>query len=139
MSTAVVSSARQSFNKVALGTFITGVLSAVLNNVYGGMFTAFTGNSIELVGPVSITLASFIPTLVAGVAYFILARFAGNRAHLLYLIGTVGFTLLSFGGPLGGQLPDGSTPPAFFAALNLPMHVIAGGLAAFALPYFTRR
>ncbi|MBL8045890.1 MAG: hypothetical protein JNL09_05075 [Anaerolineales bacterium] len=139
MATTVVSSTRLSFNKIALGTLITGVLSAVLNNVYSGLFTAFTGNSLALIGPVSITLASLIPTIVAGVAYYALTRLAGQRTGLLYLIGTLGFTLLSFGGPLGGQLPDGSIPPAFFAALTLPMHVIAGGLAAFALPYFAQR
>jgi hypothetical protein len=134
-----ISSARLPINKIAIGTLITAGIAAVANNVYSVVFTALTGNSFALINPVSITLASLIPMLVAGVAYFILARFAGNRASLLYLIGTLGFTLFSFGGPLGGQLPDGSTPPAFFAALTLPMHVIAGGLAAFALPYFTRR
>lgn len=139
MTTAITPSTRLSFNKIAIGTLITGALSAMLNNVYGGLFTAFTGSSIELVGPITITLASLIPTLVAGVAYFILTHFAGNRASLIYVIGAVAFTLLSFGGPLSGQLPDGSTPPAFFAALTLPMHIIAGGLAAFALPYFTQR
>lgn len=134
-----ISSPRLSINNIALGTLITAAISAVANNVYGGLFTALTGNAIELVGPVSITLASIIPTLVAGVAYFVLQRFAGNRANVIYLIGTLGFTLLSCLGPLGGQLPDGSAMPVFFPALTLPMHLIAGGLAAFALPRFVNR
>lgn len=139
MSATAVTSTHLPINKIAIGTLITAAVSATANNVYGGLFTAFTGNSFELIGPVSITLASIIPTLVAGLAYFILQRFANSRANLIYLIGTLGFTLLSLAGPLGNQLPDGSVPPAFFAALTLPMHVIAGGLAAFALPYFTQR
>lgn len=134
-----VTSTRLPINKIAVGTLITGALTAVVNNVYGGVFTAITGNSHALVGPVSITLASLIPMLLAGLAYFILTRFAGDRANLIFVIGALVLTVLSFGGALGGQLPDGSTPPAFFAALTLPMHIIAGGLAAFALPRFVQR
>lgn len=139
MSATAANSTRLALNKIAVGTLITAAVSVIANNVYGGLFTALTGNSLELIGPVSITLASIIPTLVAGLAYFILQRFASSRANLIYLIGALGFTLLSLAGPLGNQLPDGSVPPAFFAALTLPMHVIAGGLAAGALPRFANR
>jgi len=132
-------STRPALNKIAIGTLIAAGLAAVLNNAYGALFTAFTGNSHALVGPVSITLASFIPMVLAGVAYFTLTRFAGQRANLIFVIGSLALTALSFGGALSGQLPDGSAPPAFFAALTLPMHIIAGGLAAFALPYFIQR
>jgi hypothetical protein len=131
---------RPSLVKILTAALIAGLGAAVLNNVYGAAFTAATGNSLELIGPVSITLASLIPMLVAGVAYYVLARFVPSRANLIFVAGSLLLAALSLAGPLTiGQLPDGSTTPAFFLALTLPMHVIAGLVAALGLPRLVNR
>lgn len=141
MTTAAAAPAtRPALLKILTAALIAGLGAAVLNNVYSAAFTAVTGNSLEVIGPISITLASLIPMLVAGVAYSVLVRFVPGRANLIFLAGSLLLAALSLAAPLTmGQLPDGSTPPAFFPALTLPMHIIAGLIAAFGLPRLVNR
>lgn len=115
-----------------------GLIAALLNNAYGALFGLLTGNSHPLINVVSVSLASLIPMLVAGLAFFILHRLTA-RAAVLYALGAGVLAALSLAGPLAGPLPDGSQPPAFFAALTLPMHLIAGLVAIFGLPRLVRR
>jgi hypothetical protein len=139
MTTALSTPTRPAIVKYLTAGLIAGVIAAIVNNLYGFAFTAITGNSLELVGPVSITLASLIPLLVAAVGYYIVARFLPQRANVIFIVGTLVLAALSLGGPFASQLPDGSVPPTWFPTLTAPMHLIAGLVCAFGIPRLVNR
>ena len=117
-----------------LAGLISGVIAAVINNLYALLYTAVTGNSQALINPVSIAFASLIPLLLAGAGYYLVVRFIPNRATLIFVSGTLVLAALSLAGPFGGQLPDGAAAPAWFPVLSAPMHVAAGLVAAYGIP-----
>ena len=139
MSAIASSSLQPALSKSLLAGVIAGVIAAVINNVYGFAYTAVTGNSHPLINPVSITLASLIPLLIAGLGYWLVARFMPARATLIFVAGTLVLAALSLGSSFGGQLPDGSTAPAWFPALSAPMHIVAGLVGAFGVPRLADR
>lgn len=139
MSTAVATPVRPAIVKFLTGGLIAGVIAAVINNVYAFAYTAVTGNSIALVGPVTITISTTLAILLGSLGYYIVARFVPARATLIFTIGTLVLAALSLGGSFASQLPDGSTAPVWFAALTAPMHIIAGLVCAFGVPRLVNR
>lgn len=116
-----------------IGGLIAGILAAIVNNLYSYLYTAFTGVSVpEVINFGSVTGASILPAMVASLIYFALSRISGRATLIFAVIGVV-FTLLSFGGPLQDQLPDGSLAPEGFAGLTLPMHIISATVVLYTL------
>ncbi|MGQ0600207.1 MAG: hypothetical protein ACT4QE_00765 [Anaerolineales bacterium] len=139
MTTPVAAPPQTNIVKFLTSALIAGVIAAVINNTYSLVYTAITGNSITLVGPIGITIASILPILIGGLGYSIVARFVPARATLIFTVGTLVLAALSLSAVFGSQLPDGSTAPAWFAALTAPMHIIAGVVCAFGLPRFVNQ
>lgn len=128
-----------SFRKYIYVGLIAGIVTAIVNNIYSLIYTSMTTFAIyTIINPISITLASIIPMVVAAIIYFGLNRFS-TKALLIFSVGTVFFTLISLSGPLGNQLPDGTPIPAGFAALTIPMHVFAGVFAVICIPRFVKK
>ena len=70
--------------------------------------------------------------------YYILAR-GTTKSTVIFITAGLVFTLVSFAGPLGSSLPDGTPTPDGFAGLTLPMHIVAGLAAVVVIPSFVRR
>ncbi|MEI7905850.1 MAG: hypothetical protein WCI84_00685 [Bacteroidota bacterium] len=123
-----------SVTKYLYSGIIAGSVAAVLNNLYNSMYSSLTSFAIaSVINPISISLGSVIPMIVAAVVYFGLVKIT-TKALLVFVIGTALFSLLSIAGPLASQLPDGSPTPHGFAALTIPMHIISGFCAIFIIP-----
>jgi hypothetical protein len=136
---ATIVQTKQSIKIYLIGGLIAGVLSAILNNLYSYLYTAFTGVIIpEVINFGSVTGASILPAVVASLFYFILSRFTA-KATLIFIIAGIAFTLLSFGGPLQSQLPDGTPTPQGFAGLTLPMHIISGLIVIYTLVRYVNK
>jgi hypothetical protein len=118
---------------------LAGVVIAVLNNLYNLFCGAVLGISAPNVIHVgSVTGSSVVPALLAGLFYYLLARFT-RRPRLTFAVVVVVFTLLSMGGPLQPILPDGSPAPAGFAVLTAPMHLVAGAVMLLVIPRYASR
>jgi uncharacterized membrane protein len=139
MSTNTLSPAQPSLVKYLIGGGLAGVIAAVINNIYYFAYTGLTGNSVAVINPISVTMASILPIVVGSLGYYIAARLFGARATLIFMVGSLVLAVLSLGGVFLGQLPDGSAPPAWFPVLTLPMHLIAGLVCAFGVPRLVNR
>ncbi len=118
---------------------LAGVIIAVLNNLYN----LFCGTVLYISAPNvihagSVTGSSMVPALLAGLCYYLLARFT-RRPGLIFAVVVVVFTLLSMSGPLQPVLPDGSPAPAGFAVLTGPMHLVAGAVMLLVIPRYAAR
>lgn len=121
------------------GALIAGITSVVLNNLYSLIYTALTGVSVpEIINVGSITGASVLPALVAGIFYFGLSRIT-PKATSIFIVSGIAFMLFSLSGPLQSQLPDGRPTPEGFAALTLPMHLISGFVILSVLTRYVQR
>jgi hypothetical protein len=114
-------------------------LATVANNGYN-LFCAYVldiaAPGIITVG--SVTGASLMPAILAGIFYYLLARFT-RKPTLIFGIVVAAFTLFSLGGPLQPVLPDGSMAPRGFATLTLPMHLIAGVIIGLVIPWYANK
>ncbi|HEX8531283.1 MAG TPA: DUF6069 family protein [Cytophagales bacterium] len=130
---------RVSVKNALVAGLLAGVVIAVLNNLYNLFCGAVLGISAPNVIHVgSVTGSSVVPALLAGLFYYLLARFT-RRPGLIFAVVVVVFTLLSLGGPLQPALPDGSPSPAGFATLTIPMHLIAGAVMLLVIPRYASR
>lgn len=121
------------------GALIAGIISAILNNLYSVVYSAVTGIRVqEVIHVGSVTGASVLPALVAGLVYFGLSRIT-PKVTLIFVILGIAFTLFSLGGPLQSQLPDGTPTPAGFVGLTLPMHIISGSVVLYVLTRYVQK
>ncbi|MBX9782149.1 MAG: hypothetical protein K2X48_02545 [Chitinophagaceae bacterium] len=124
------------FTSVLKAALASGAIAAVLNLIYLFAYKAATGINAPVINTGSVTGASIVPLLVAGVVFFFLAGKLKN-GKTIYTVMAIVLGLLSLGGSFQSQLPDGSAAPGGFALLTAPMHLIAAAAAAFGIPYFT--
>lgn len=120
---------------------IAGLVSAVLNNVIYFIMIAVGGYEWVPVITVSIMVASFLPNLLASVAYFILSRFT-SRAWLIMTIGIAAFVLISVLPHLGiGPAPSPALAalPEGFDLVTVPLHIVFGLAAIFLLPWLVAK
>ena len=130
---------RVSVKNALVTGLLAGVASALLNNLYNLFCASALDISVPAVIHVgSITGASVVPAVLAGVFYYLLARFT-RRPTLIFSVVVVAMTLLSLGGPFQPTLPDGSPTPAGFVTLTLPMHLIAGAVMLAVIPRYAAR
>lgn len=127
-----------SLKKYLLAGLFAGIIAAVLNNIYHTVYTAITGVEAPVViNYVTVTFASIIPLVLAAWAYYVLSR---NTKHptLIFIIITIFLALVSSNLMAIPHLPDRTPVPEGFMGLALPMHYIAGAVAAIFIPRYMK-
>lgn len=120
---------------------IAGLVSAVLNNIIYLIMIAVGDHRWMPVIAVSILVASFLPSLLASIAYFLLSRFT-QRAWLIMTMGIVAFVLISILPHLGvGPAPSPALAalPEGFDLVTVPLHIVFGLAAIFLMPWLVAR
>jgi hypothetical protein len=93
-----------------------------------------TGHALpDLIDPASVVLASVLSVLLAAGVYLLLSR-GFTIATPLYVFGCLLTAAVSCIAPFTPVLPDGSPVPPGFSLLTVPMHLIAGLMAAVVIP-----
>ena len=120
---------------------LAGIVAAIINNIiYAVMITVGGFAWIPLIA-VSILVASFLPNLIASVAYFILSLFS-KQAYLLLAVGIIIFVLISVLPHLGiGPAPSPALAalPEGFDLVTVPLHVVFGFTAILLMPWLAKR
>ena len=118
------------------GGFISGVITAPINLAW-----YFIALSLGSIAPphfsTNVIFSSIIPLLIGAILYFSLAKFLKNGKMIFLIISGV-FTLASLYGTMQPTMPDGTVTPEGFTLLTLPMHLIAGGIAMWGIPKFSK-
>jgi hypothetical protein len=112
---------------------VVGSASALVNALYFLGFCSLTGSFSHPTSLSSVALSSLLPSVLGGLGYGALTWFS-TRAGALFAAVTATITLLSFAQLFQDTLPGGVLKPPGFDALVLPMHVVVGSLAAYAIP-----
>lgn len=125
------------FVKALKGGIIAGLIGAALNSIWS--FVAQSMGSVPPPGfPIAIIMSSIFPVLIGSVIFFFLAKYAAKGQLIFTIVGVV-FTLISLYPTLTTTtLPDGTTVVEGFTLLTLPMHIISGAIAIWAIPKFSK-
>ena len=120
------------------GALISGVIALVVNQTWNFIATHFL-NIAAPAGPwaIMICVSSVVPLLIAGLLYFALEKYTNNGATIFTVVAVV-LTVLSIYQSFQPVMPDGTATPEHFALLSVPMHFVAGLLAAFGIPRFSK-
>ncbi len=86
-----------------------------------------------LIDPTSVVVASVLSVLLAAGVYLLLSR-GMAIATPLYVVGCLVTAAASCMATLTPVLPDGMPVPPGFPLLTIPMHLIAGVMAAVVVP-----
>ena len=119
------------------GGLISGVIAAVINGVWNLAAQPLLNIQVPLIGLVQTTMASILPMLFGGILFFLLAKFTGKGKMIFVVISAV-FTIVSLYGTVQPVLPDGTPAPDGFTLLTMPMHLIAGAVAIWGIPKFSK-
>ena len=119
------------------GGLISGVIAAVINGVWNLAAQPLLNIQVPLIGLVQTTMASILPMLFGGILFFLLAKFTGKGKMTFVVISAV-FTIVSLYGTVQPVLPDGTPAPDGFTLLTMPMHLIAGAVAIWGIPKFSK-
>ena len=123
--------------KALKGGAIAGLIGAGLNNIWALIANAL-GATVPSGFALAVTMSSILPLLIGALVYFLLVKFA-PKGYLIWLVLSIGFTLLSFFPVFNTpQLPDGTLLDSTFPLLVGPMHAISGFLAAWGIPKWGR-
>ena len=120
---------------------LAGLVAAILNNISYLIMTVIGGFTWLPVIAVSILVASFLPNLVAAVAYFTLSLFT-KYAYLLLAVGVILFVLTSVLPHLGiGPAPSPALAalPEGFDLVTVPLHIVFGLTAISLMPWLVKR
>jgi hypothetical protein len=128
---------KPTFVQVLKGGLISGVIAVVLNGIWNVIAQSGMGIQAPLIGFTQTTLASIIPMMIGAVLFFLLVKYTA-KGDLIFAIIAIVFTILSLYGTIQPVLPDGSPAPEGFTTLTLPMHLIAGGVAVWGIPRFSK-
>ena len=116
-----------------------GLAAALINNLYSFIYTSSTGFTASgAVNVFTVTLASFIPLLLAGLVYYLMAKNTGKPTPYFIILAIV---LTMFSERLrvfAIYVYDYDVPVAFYG-LVLPMNFIAGAVAAVVIPLYMLR
>lgn len=122
------------FQRVIRFTGIAMLVAVILNNVWMILYQTISENAFpDVIHFGSVTGASALPIAFAGLFFFLLAKYFG-RGKLIFIILASIFMLASLFGPMAPELPDGRIMPQGFAALTVPMHLVAGLSAILFIP-----
>jgi hypothetical protein len=130
-----------SFSRSLTAGILAGVASAIINNLYRVLYSMLYGSAVagDVVHIASVSGASIMTSIIGGLVYFLLHKFAPNKAAKVFKVIVVVVVLLSLSGPLSAELPDGRPTPPGFPGLTIPMHVIAGLVALAIIPWWSNR
>lgn len=121
------------------GGLLAAALAAASNLVWRAWFTPLTGYEVpEHLGVLPVVLASVLSVLLAAGIYLLLSR-ALTIATPLYILGSLAVAAATCVAPLAPVLPDGAPVPEGFPLLAIPMHMLAGVMAAFVVPWIVLR
>jgi len=112
---------------------VSGVVAAGINVCYMLLYESMTGYSMEkYINLLSVSISSIVGSVFVGLLYFSLRQIMSwEKAFNVFLILVIGFTVISFFGPLSNELPDGTAMPSEFTGLAVPMHIIAPAIYLF--------
>ena len=127
---------KPTFVQALKGGVIAGAIAAALNLVWN-----FIAQSMGSEPPpnfqMGVIMASIFPLLIGAIFFFLLTKFTA-KGKMIFLIISGVFTLLSLFGTMQPTMPDGTATPEGFMFLAMPMHLIAGGMAMWAIPRFSK-
>jgi hypothetical protein len=110
-----------------------GAASAIVNVAYFLAYEAAVGLEYPQTGPGSIVTSSLFPSVLGAAAALALSRYT-SRAGAIFAAVTLGITALTLLQTFSPDLADGVPKPPCFDALVLPMHLVVGAAAAWAVP-----
>jgi hypothetical protein len=117
-----------------LGGMVAAAGAAVANLAWRRMYPVMTGYPVPaLIDAGSVVMASALSVLLAAGVYLLLSR-GMTIATPLYIVGCLITAAASCMAPLTPVMPDGSPAPPGFPLLTIPMHLIAGAMAAVVVP-----
>ena len=120
--------------RYVIGGMVAAAIAAAVNVVWRDAYPGLTGNTVpDLIDPVSVVIATVLSILLAAGVYLLLSR-AFVIATPLYVFGCLTSAATSCIAPFTPVLPDGMPVPAGFPLLTIPMHLIAGLMAATVVP-----
>lgn len=116
-----------------------GLTAAVINNIYSFIYTSVTGFSASgAVNIFTVTIASFIPLILAGLVYYLLAKNTGKPTSYFIILSVV-LTMFSERLRVFAIYVYEYDVPVDFYGLVLPMNFIAGTVAAIVIPLYMLR
>jgi hypothetical protein len=137
MSTLNQSTERMSFSKVLKAGFIAGFISAGLNNIWSFIAQAL-GSNTPPGFPIAVTLSSIIPTVIGAILFYVLVLYLRNGGTIFIIIAAVFTSSSLFPTLTTTEFQDGTPVGDGFTLLTLPMHLISGAVAVWAIPKFSK-
>lgn len=123
--------------RFALGGVVAAAAAVAANLAWRGAFPSVTGYALPpAIDTPSVVIASASSVLLGAGVYLLLSR-AFAIATPLYVMGSLAAAGTSCIVAFAPVLPDGTAPPPGFPVLTIPMHVIAGVMAAVVVPAVT--
>lgn len=124
----------KAFYNCIKAAFRVGVLASIVNLLWFMAAKVILLIDYASVKWYFVLVATMLPILLSGVIYYFL--YSATRYHrTLFVVGCVLVVVLTLiGGPLSPVLPDGSPSTRDFQVLTIPMHCVAGFMAAFVIP-----
>lgn len=127
---------RVSIRDYLIAGVIAGVLAAIINNVYHLSYSSITGVEVpQVINVITVSLASLVPLVLASLVYYFLVNNT-KQPTVIFVIMTIFLTICSMGSMAVPVFPDRDVVPEGFYGLALPMHFIAGGIAAVVIPQY---
>lgn len=115
---------------------VAGILAVIINNIYHLTYSSITGVKVpEVINVVSVSFASLIPLVLGSLVYYLLEKNT-RQSTVIFVFLTIFLTICSMGLMAVPVFPDRSEVPDGFYGLALPMHFIAGGIAALVIPRY---
>ncbi len=113
-----------------------GLTATVINNIYSFIYTSVTGFSASgAVNVFTVTLASFIPLILAGLVYYLLARNTA-KPTIYFIILAVLLTMVSERLRVFAIYFYDYAVPVDFYGLVIPMNYMAGAIAVIVIPWY---
>ena len=120
--------------RYAAGGALAAMLAAAANLAWRSAYPGLTGYPLpSAMDPTPVVLASVLSVVLAAGVYLLLSR-GFTIATPLYVVGCVATAIASCIAVLTPVMPDGTPPPPGFPLLAIPMHLIAGVIAAVVVP-----
>lgn len=120
--------------RYVIGGTLAAAGAAAGNLAWRNAYPGVTGYPLpELIDPTAVIVASVLSVLLAAGVYLLLSR-GLVIATPLYIVGCLITAAASCVVPLTPVMPDGNPVPPGFPLLTMPMHVIAGVMAAVVVP-----
>ncbi|WP_291986446.1 hypothetical protein [Luteitalea sp.] len=120
--------------RYVIGGTLAAAGAAAANLAWRDAYPGLTGYPVPpLIDPTSVVVATVLSVLLAAGVYLLLSR-GLVIATPLYVIGCLITAAASCVAPMTPVMPDGNPVPPGFPELTIPMHLIAGLMAAIVVP-----